>query len=76
MRRTAHSSTIGTSKTRIELLKSAKASASKFLGKFFFGTMSKLINVLPNGPPTQPSHRDKNFVQGKIHHPFYHRALR
>ena len=76
LRSTKHTSSAGTTKTRVQLLEKAKDQASQFLGKYWFGTIRKLIDVLPQNQASPPSHRDINFIQGKINVIRYHRQLR
>ena len=76
MRDTGHISTTGTTKTWIQLLKQAKTKFDTFLDKYCFGTVKKLIDVLPQVKETIPVHRDQNFTQGEIQLARYHRELR
>ena len=66
LRSTKHTSSTGSTKTRVQLLVKAKDHASQFLGKYWFGTIKKLIDVLPQNKTPPHSHRDDKFKQGKI----------
>ena len=76
MRDTMITTDPGTTKTRIQLLKQAKTKVDAFLGKYCFGTIRKMINILPKVKAPPPSHRDLKFVQGEINLALYHRLLR
>lgn len=76
LRDTGHTSTTGKTKTRIQLLQQAKGKANTFLGKYCFGTLKKLIDVLPSVKDSKSTHRDYNFVQGEIKLARYLRQLR
>lgn len=65
--------TICQKKTRHHMVKlrqeynSSRKQSNQHLRSYisYFGTIKNLIDVLPVGPITPPSHRDYNFVQGK-----------